>query len=47
MGVGDGLTSVYRPELHAQPNPLDNAVEAHNAWVVGNPCQDSCICNIN
>ncbi|KAH8904003.1 hypothetical protein BR93DRAFT_158794 [Coniochaeta sp. PMI_546] len=23
------------PELHAQPNPLDNSVEAHNAWSDG------------
>lgn len=32
----DSADLIYRPELHAQPNPLDNSVEAHNAWVVGN-----------
>lgn len=31
----------YRPELHAQPDPLDNTVEAHNTWVVSKtPGQD-------
>jgi len=31
------LTIFPRPELHAQPDPLDNSVEPHNAWVVGAP----------
>ncbi len=30
----DAFFSIFRPELHAQPDPLDNTLEPHNAWVV-------------
>ncbi len=33
--VGGGYANVWnRPELHAQPDPIDNIVEPHNAWIV-------------
>lgn len=28
------LTQANSPELHAQPDPLDNTLEPHNSWVV-------------
>lgn len=31
------IFNLHRPELHAQSDPLDNTVEAHNAWVVSKP----------